>query len=168
MKGILYCLTAVLMSGVGYAQSADEFFKTAETKRRNGLLNEAIGLYDKAIAIDKDKADALYQRGFCYARQNEFEKAYIDYTRVLELKPGFLWAYISRGSALNKLKRFQEAMSDFNKALELDPENQEAYNNRGWAKKGLGDDKAACEDWKKSKKMGNEEAKIILGNSGCR
>jgi tetratricopeptide (TPR) repeat protein len=84
------------------------------------------------------------------------------------LKPGFLWAYISRGSALNKLKRFQEAMSDFNKALELDPENQEAYNNRGWAKKGLGDDKAACEDWKKSKKMGNEEAKIILGNSGCR
>lgn len=41
-------------------------------------------------------------------------------------------------------------------------------NNRGWAKKFLGDKDGACKDWQTSKKMGNEEAKIILKNNQCR
>ena len=56
---------------------------------------------------------------------------------------------------------------DFNKAIELDPENQEAYNNRGYTKKFMGKTKEACDDWKKSKKLGNEEAKIIMKNNDC-
>lgn len=32
----------------------------------------------------------------------------------------------------------------------------------------LGDVKGACEDWNKSKKLGNEEAKIILKNNYCK
>jgi hypothetical protein len=52
--------------------------------------------------------------------------------------------------------------------LNIDPNNQEAYNNRGWAKNGLGLYKEACLDWKTSKKLGNEEAKIILKNNNCK
>ena len=59
------------------------------------------------------------------------------------------------------------AIKDFNMAIEIDPKNSEAYNNRGWSKKGLGDKDGACQDWKTSKKMGNEEAKIILKNNQC-
>jgi len=100
-----------------------------------------------------------------------YEAAISDYTAVISYKPDMIFAYISRGSAYNKLKKFKEGLSDFNKALSLSPDqvqSQEIYNNRGWSKKGLGDDAGACDDWKQSKRMGNEEAKLILKNSGCK
>ena len=59
-------------------------------------------------------------------------------------------------------------MDDFNVALKLKPDDAEAYNNRGFSKKMLGDKTGACEDWNKSKKLGNEEAKIILKNNYCK
>ena len=59
-------------------------------------------------------------------------------------------------------------MTDFNEALRIEPKNQEAFNNRGWAKSGLGRAAVACEDWNMSKKLGNEEAKIILKNNQCK
>lgn len=162
---------SILLFFVGFqlnAQTADDVFKKGEVQRKNGKHKEAIEFYTQALSIDQDHGNARYQRGFCYALLKEYQSAIADYSYVLEKRPNFVWAYISRGSSLNKLNRFQEALSDFNKALEIEPDNQEAFNNRGWAKKGLNDDKGACEDWRKSKKLGNEEAKIILGNSGCK
>jgi hypothetical protein len=41
-------------------------------------------------------------------------------------------------------------------------------NNRGWSKKFKGDKDGACKDWNASKKMGNDEAKIILKNNQCK
>ena len=98
----------------------------------------------------------------------EYKGAIEDYSRVIELDPKHKWAYLSRGAAKNKLNEFKEAMIDFTKVLELDPKDQEAYNNRGFSKKGLDDQAGACADWNKSKKMGNEEAKIILKNNHCK
>ena len=66
------------------------------------------------------------------------------------------------------MERYEEAMKDFNEALEIDPKDQEAFNNRGFSKKGLGDKDGACKDWKSSRKLGNEEAKLILKNNYCK
>lgn len=92
----------------------------------------------------------------------------VDFTKVINIKPDHRWAYTSRGSARNKTGQYSLAIEDFNKALELDPTDQEAYNNRGFSKKLAGDKAGACEDWNKSKKLGNEEAKIILKNNNCK
>ena len=91
-----------------------------------------------------------------------------DYTQVIKIDPQHKWAYISRGSARNRLGDYAMAMEDFNKALEIDPKEPEAYNNRGFTKKLTGDNAGACEDWNFSKRLGNNEAKIILKNNHCR
>ncbi len=71
-------------------------------------------------------------------------------------------------AALNKQKKYKEAMADYDRVLSLDPKNTEAYNNRGWCKKWLTDTDGACADWNTSKRLGSEEAKIILKNNHCK
>jgi Flp pilus assembly protein TadD len=92
----------------------------------------------------------------------------LDYSVTIDAQPEVIFSYQSRGSAHLKLGHSDEALADFNKVLELDPKNQEAYNNRGFVKKSMGDMDGACKDWYKSKKMGNDEAIIIIKNNRCR
>jgi tetratricopeptide (TPR) repeat protein len=87
---------------------------------------------------------------------------------VLNYDSTHVQAYLSRGSAYSKLKKYDLAMNDFNKVLKFDASNYEAYNNRGFVKKAQGDFEGACKDWNYSKKMGNQEAIIILKNNHCR
>lgn len=164
------CISAVLAQETASVTKVDAeaTFKQGETAYRNGGYAKAIELFTQTLAIDPDHLNAYLQRGFCHSLQREYELAIVDFTSVIQRKPDHLWAYTSRGSAYGKSGRNDLAMADFNKVLELDPHNQEAYNNRGWAKKAMGDTKGACRDWKESRKMGNEEAKIILKNNNCR
>lgn len=150
------------------AQSAETFFKEGESKSRSGDYEAAIASYTKAIAADSTYYNAYLRRGFCFGLQEKYDLAVGDYSAVLRHAPNHVWAITSRGSAYNKLGNYEMAMADFNRVLELDPKNQEAMNNRGWTKKFLGDKDGACKDWQASKKMGNEEARIILKNNQCK
>jgi tetratricopeptide (TPR) repeat protein len=155
-------------SGFGQADEAQELFKKAEVLFRNADYSDAIKVYDEVIKLSPDHSKALLQRGFCKNLTHDFTGAIADFTSVIELNPDHKWAYLSRGSARNKTGDYQGAIEDFNKALEMDPKDQEAYNNRGFSKKLSGDKKGACEDWNTSKKLGNDEARIILKNNGCK
>jgi lipoprotein NlpI len=148
--------------------TAADYFKKGDYYYRNGDHQLAIAEFDKCLALEPANVNALLQRGFCKNITKDFQGAVIDFTKVLELEPNHRWAYLSRGSARNKTGEYQLAMDDFNKVLEMDPNDQEAYNNRGFSKKLSGDKTGACEDWNKSKKLGNEEAKIILKNNNCK
>jgi tetratricopeptide (TPR) repeat protein len=146
----------------------EELFHQGEAAYRNGGYAKAIDLFSQVLAMDPDHLNAYLQRGFCHSLQREYDLAVADFSNVLKRKPDHLWAYTSRGSAYAKMGRNADAMADFNKVIALDPDNQEAFNNRGWTKKTLGDADGACNDWRASRKLGNEEAKIILKNNHCR
>lgn len=148
--------------------TAADYFKKGDYYYRNGDHLLAIGEFDKCLQLEPTHVNALLQRGFCKNLVKDFEGAIKDFTKVIELEPSHRWAFLSRGSARNKTGEYALAMEDFNKVLELDPSDQEAYNNRGFSKKLSGDKQGACEDWNKSKKLGNEEARIILKNNNCK
>lgn len=148
--------------------TAENYFKKGDFYYRNGDHSEAIFEFDKALQINPDHVNATLQRGFCKNILKDYNGAIIDFTKVILAIPDHKWAYVSRGSAYNKTGEYQLAIADFNKAIELDPTDQEAYNNRGFSKKLSGDKEGACSDWQKSKKLGNEEAKIILKNNSCK
>ena len=175
---ILPAAIAVLaLSFTGKSQdlaSAAEFNETeriaheAEKVFRAGELDRALGLFGEVLVRDPENVNAFLQRGAIHSMRKEYEAAITDFTRVIEHKPDHLWAYTSRGSAYNKLGKYDLAMSDFDLVLGMDPRNQEAFNDRGWSKKALGDSDGACRDWRASKRMGNEEAAIILKNNRCK
>lgn len=147
---------------------AEHLYKKGLERQQKGEYQQAIDCYNKALETDSSVVDVFLQRGFCKVAIKDYPGSIVDYTLLISHDPNHVWAYISRGSAKNKMNDFTNAMIDFNKALELEPTNQEAFNNRGFSKKGLGDLKGACEDWNKSKRMGNDEAKIILKNNHCK
>lgn len=181
MKKIILLAAIIGINYTAEAQKKDEKGGTKIVKvTRNPKLDEA----DKKIASenyqgaleilkvllneDPNNLEAWDKRGFCHKLTEDYNAAIDDYNHFLSIKSSDKHALLSRGSAYQKLKKYNEAIRDFDAALAVDPEFQEALNNRGWAKKGMGDTDGACKDWNKSKKLGNEEAKIILKNNRCR
>ncbi|HAP68687.1 MAG TPA: hypothetical protein DCR04_03000 [Flavobacteriales bacterium] len=165
---VLHCFILLFLTTFSLAQSSEEIFTQAESQFASGEYAMASALYTKVITAETENLNAFLRRGFCYSVEKQYDKAIADFTHVIEQHANHPFAYISRGSAYNKIEDYQSALIDFDKALLLDPKNQEAYNNRGWAKTGLGLPQEACADWKKSKKLGNQEAKLILKNNHCK
>ena len=161
---VLFCFFLLPL----FSQTAESYFKEAEQKYSSQNYKEAILLYSKAIKLDPEKVNYYLRRGFCHDVLKDYDSAIEDYSQVIRIDPKQKWAYNSRGSAKNKINAFKDALKDFDAAIALDSKDCEAYNNRGFAKKMLGDKDGACADWNKSKKMGNEEAKIILKNNHCK
>jgi tetratricopeptide (TPR) repeat protein len=168
LKKIFTVLILTFASFFSFAQSAEDYFKEGEAKSKQRNFVAAIEDYSKAITADPKMWNAYVKRAFCYGLTEQYGKAVEDYTVVIGAEPEKIYSYQSRGSAHYKLGHYPEALADFDKVLELDPKNQEAYNNRGFVKKGLGDKEGACKDWYTSKKLGNDEAKIIIKNNSCR
>lgn len=151
-----------------HGQNTDALFNQAEDLFANGMYDEANVIYSKVISADPENMNAYLRRGFCNSVMSRYDKAIEDFSTVIDKHSDHPFAYISRGSAYNKLNDFQAGLADFDRALNLDPKNQEAYNNRGWSKNGMGLFDEACKDWNTSKKLGNEEAKLILKNNHCK
>lgn len=64
--------------------------------------------------------------------EGDYGGAIDDYTRAIELEPGFDLAYLYRGDARVRLAAtfgdgLEEAIADFDKAIELDPDLAETY-----------------------------------------
>lgn len=153
------------------AQDSDEIKELsvkAQIEYNSANFKEAIQVYSDILEKNNEHRNALLQRGFCYAALQMYDEAIIDYSMLIKIEPEHVEAYVSRGSALNKVENFDLAIEDFNYAIKLDPKNQEAYNNRGFAYKGLDNMDEACKDWNISRKLGNEEASIILKNNRCK
>lgn len=164
----LFFIGGMLLKVPGQDSTATDFFKKGELHYRNFEHAVAIGYFSRAIEFDPAHSNAYLYRGFCRNITKDFQGAIADFTKVIELNPDHKWAFVSRGSARNKTGDYTLAVEDFNRAIAIDPTDQEAYNNRGFSKKMMGDKDGACEDWNKSKKLGNEEAKIILKNNYCK
>lgn len=176
MRTILF-LAALLIVATGQCQyladsrKADpvaELYKAGEKSYRAGEYTTAISVFTKVLEADPEHINAYLQRGFCHTLLKAYEPAIADFTAVVDRKPDHLWAYTSRGSAYAKMEQHQLALADFDHVIALDPKNAEAFNNRGWSRKATGDPKGACDDWKTSRRMGNEEARIILTNNRCK
>lgn len=168
MKKTVFLLVMMFWAIFSFAQNAEATFNKAENLFATGKYKEASSLYTLVIEADPDNMNAYLRRGFCHSVLQQYDESIKDYSYVIEKHPKHPFAYLSRGSAYNKKQEFKTAIIDFDRVLNMEPKNQEAYNNRGWAKNGLGLYKEACKDWKTSRKLGNEEAKIILKNNHCK
>lgn len=173
MKQIAFIILFVtslfnLHAQTGSDKGIDSIFVQGKIKYNNGNYEEAVKDFSSIVQSDAKNTNAYLQRGFCYALLKDFAHAIEDFTTVIQLEPDHEWAYVSRGGAYNKTNEYNKAIDDFNTALKLKPTDCEAYNNRGFSKKALGDKEGACEDWHKSKKMGNDEAYIIIKNNRCK
>lgn len=120
---------------------------SALTVRQEAVWKDSITLWTYEIAAYPTRVPvAYYNRGVAYKKAGRYEDAFRDYTKTIELDPGFKGAYLNRGLLYYSAKDYASAIRDYDKAIELDPLNANVYINRGNANIMAGDTGAGIRD----------------------
>jgi len=97
-----------------------------------GKKEYAIEIYNKAIELNPNYAEAYFNKGVCLSNLNFKSEAIDMYNKTIELNPNFIDAYFQRGYCFYNLKKYQKAMVEMNKVLELDPNYYQAFYEKGF------------------------------------
>ena len=113
-------------------QSApDPYFWYGRIYHNQGLLDEAVSYYSKAINRASDFASAYRYRASAFKDMGELEAAAEDYSVLVSLTPEPIF-YNRRGLVYEEMNLWEPALADYNKTIELSPKWPIAYTNRGY------------------------------------
>ncbi|MGD9536186.1 MAG: tetratricopeptide repeat protein [Alphaproteobacteria bacterium] len=103
-----------------------------------GDLENAITMYQRALALAPDSVEALLALADAYRRAGAPENAAKAYRGVLEREPANLAARRGLGNALVALGRSEEALAEFDLLVAAEPLDERGHNGRGVALSLLG------------------------------
>ena len=117
-----------LVIGGGAANDPAVAAKTAELRKafdegvaqsRAGQYDESIESFNKALAVNPNCQDCLYNIGYAYAQKKELDKAEENYKKAILVKPDYAEAYNGLANIYNAQRKFDEAAAASAKANEL-------------------------------------------------
>jgi len=133
-----------------YPQSSIVMGTLGTALSEQGQLKESIQIFDKAIQLKPDFAEAYNNRGNALEQLGQLDEAIQNYDKAIQLMPDFATAYSNRGVALKRLGQGAAAIKSYDKAIQLKPDYAKAYYNRGNARKDLGQLDEAVKDFDKA------------------
>ncbi len=89
------CVVGKLLSA---KKSPESYYELAKQKVADGYNYEAIKYLGKALKDKPDYTDAYLLRASAWMKEDSFDRAISDYSKIIELKPSGE-AYYSRGNA---------------------------------------------------------------------
>ena len=132
-----------------------------------GIDDEAMREFNRAIALDNRLAEAYFYRAFLYDEAGSFDRAIADYTQAIRLDPNYMVAYNNRGSAYSDIGDFDRAIADYNQTIRLNPNLADAYHNRGLAYFNIGGFDRAIADYTQAIRLdpNNADAYMLRGEA---
>jgi tetratricopeptide (TPR) repeat protein len=103
-----------------------------------GLYQQAIDLYTRAISLDPQLAEAHYNRGLAYDNLGQYQNAIHEYKVAIGLNPGNVPAHNNLGRLYVKEGECELAIEILRKGLEMDPQNIGLHQNLATAHRRLG------------------------------
>jgi tetratricopeptide (TPR) repeat protein len=94
-----------------------------------GLWDEAIDAYRKAIEINPGNPQTHYDLGFCLYKKEMLDEATEEFKTAIALNAGFVSAYQALGGVYAQKKMVEKAIPLFKKALELSPNDRTVHWN---------------------------------------
>jgi lipoprotein NlpI len=151
------------------------FFKSPAIKkwgknyRRNGFMDETASFetrlakseeyFNKAISLNPE----IYEkRGISYYENGQFDLAFADFDKAVELAPKSEWAYVNRGAIYNDRGQYDQAIADYDQAIFLKPDFAKAYNNRGNSHRSKGQFEKAVADYDKAISIDQNDSRTYL------
>jgi len=110
-----------------------DLFQKGSALHQQGNLEEALVIYDQAIRIKSDYAEAYYCRGMILCQIERFEEALVSFDQAIAINPNHAGTYNNRGVVLKELNRFSDAIDAYNQAIAIEPTYAHFYYNRGYA-----------------------------------
>jgi tetratricopeptide (TPR) repeat protein len=113
--------------------------KRAGVKMDGGNYEEAMNLFDVALGLDPNAADALLHRANLYMLLQKSTEAKADLDRCLQLRPDHLLARLRLATVLMATNDLEGAKKALDMAEEVDPESSEVHSYRGEMRFATGD-----------------------------
>ena len=118
----------VLVSVENYAYAACSL---GTTLAQEGRVPEAIHVFEKALRIKPDCAEAHNNLGATLGQAGKLPEAIDQYEQALRIKPDDADAHNNLGNALAQAGKVDEAIDQYEQALRIKPDDAEAHNNLG-------------------------------------
>ena len=105
--------------------------KRAGVQMDAGKVDESLELFNEALGLDPDAADALLHRSNLKMLQQNAEEAQKDLERCLEVRPNHLLAQLRLATVLMAMNDIVGAKKCLDKAERIDPRSSEVHSYRG-------------------------------------
>lgn len=133
---------------------------------------EAVPMYQAAIALNPQYADAHYNLGNAFMKLGQAQAAVECFRHAIALNPKWAEAYLNCGNAHDALGQHQEALQNYEKVIECNPYFSGGYINRANILTKLGRQAEALAGYNQAASMGHDAyqayvggAEILLGQS---
>lgn len=164
----LLTLVALLMAGCQSGNESPEvLYERASIQWTRGNFEDAIGLFDKAIAAAPDRAEAYFRRADSYRKLGLHDQAVQDFDACLERDPGNRDALNDKGICQAESQQFEAAMATFTQLIDADDSDSLALRNRGLCLFDLGRYEDALVDYERARQRNGEDAEtwFQMGNA---
>lgn len=102
--------------------TATTYVKQGNALYLESALEDAISLYDKALQLEPDNAQAWFRKGATLAKLQQWSDAIAAYDTALQHQPNFPDAWFAKGSAWMRLAQLSEAIAAYDTAVQLKPD----------------------------------------------
>ena len=137
--------TATKMSAAPNNRGDAQQNGTTEQQQQQAEIRRLTALIQKK----PKKIEHYLERARIFSALLQFDAAFADYARVIELAPADTEAYSERGSLYFLLNQFDRAILDYTRLIELNPDEAQLYNSRAQVYLGLGESEKAAADLRK-------------------
>ncbi len=138
-RGKLSEVAGELVKGMeSQLKKCKEWFDLGNDLFEVGQYEEAISSYDRAINIEANFDEALYNKSVALDNLGRYEEAIVSYDRAIAIQPDLYLAWCNRGVVLNNLRRCEEAIVSYDRSIAIQPNFHLAWSNRGIALGNLG------------------------------
>ena len=159
--GILINLSA---AGKSRAQAIETAPKSSAAPKNRGSVQQngtaeqqaEIRRLTALIQNEPRKIEHYLERARIFDALQQFDSAFADYARVIELAPADTRAYSERGILYFSLSQFDRAILDYTRLIELNPDDAQPYYSRAQMYLSLGESEKAAADLRKSDEILNQ------------
>ena len=99
----------------------EAYYFISSAKYDLGNFKESLKNISKAIEIEPNNPDYLYQSGKTKVQLKEYSSAIIDFSKAIEIDPQNSIVFNERGKLNIEQGKYEEGILDLSKAIELDP-----------------------------------------------
>lgn len=128
-------------------------------------LADALAVFDDALLVDPQSADALFGKAVILERQQRLDLAEECYSRALRWNPKHAGSWLNKGVLLGKTGRHEDARQCLEEVVRLVPEDPIAFMNLGITQQALSLDRAAVLSYREALRLDPKcaEAALNLG-----
>ena len=117
---------------------AESLFNRGLDQHDQGLYDEAIESYKRAIELDPKFVVANNNLGMVYIDKEMFPEAIAAFDRTIELDPSYAEAHNNLGFVCRRLGDDAKAAVHYTKFIELEPDVEDAQKIRAWIERARG------------------------------